>query len=138
MELVYGLGAGLALAVAVYFAGRAAKSSAEARLAQAEAELKALKSRSEKQEYRLERFDLVWFPTVSFSPSEKTVLNAAPGLPHCRKCLLPLSQDRGEWACRQCAARFPDSLADLAVTDQITKQALQWFLERHPGYRVPR
>lgn len=129
-------GAFALVAFALYIREASARKRAEARLAPIEAELQALKNRSEKHEFRIERFDLVWYPVVTVDPNAKTIQSAAPGVPHCKACILPLVLEKDAWACRQCGTKHAASLADLAVTDQIVRTALQYFQERHPGYRV--
>ena len=127
-----------AFAAVMYGRALADRRRAERALEVARSELKALRSKAEIQEYRLERYDLVWYPAITYSPPDLAILSAAPGVPHCRACIVPLVLERGEWLCRQCAAKHPESLADLTVTDSIVNQALKWFQERHPGYRIPR
>lgn len=129
-------GAAAVLAAAAYIKERLARVAARRRADTLEGELKALKSRPEKHEFRLERFELLWFPTVTASPQDKLIQSVAPGVPHCKACLLPLSLEKNEWRCRQCSAIFPESLGDVQVTDSISNQALQWFQQRHPGYRL--
>lgn len=132
------VGAVLVLAAIAYLKERLARSKAEARAATLEGELKALRSRPEKHEFRVERFELVWFPTITASAQDQVISAVAPGVPHCRACMLPLVLEHQQWRCRQCAAQHPESLGDVQVTDAITNQALQWFQQRHPGYRVAR
>jgi len=129
-------GAAALVAAAGYIKERLARGAAESRAATLDGELKALRSRPEKHEFRVERFELLWFPTVTVSPREKTIQAVAPGVPHCKACLLPLALEKDQWRCRQCSALHPESLGDVQVTDSISSQALQWFQQRHPGYRV--
>lgn len=128
----------IVVSLVVVIKERLARLRSERRAVTLEAELKALKSRPEKHEFRVERFELLWFPTVTASPQDQTISSVAPGVPHCKPCLMPLALERGQWRCRQCAALHPESLGDVQVTDSITSQALQWFQQRHPGYRVAR
>lgn len=130
------LGITVAALLWLYMKERMAKCRAEENFESIRAELQALRSRPRNHEFRVERFELLWFPNVSVSDQERVILGVSAGVPHCRPCLLPLSLDRGQWACRQCAARHPESLGDLMVIDSISKQALAWFQERHPGYRI--
>lgn len=123
----------LGLAAAVAYAGlRKARRRAEA----LEDEVRRMRSKPEKHELRLDRFDLVWFPTVTVSPGTMEITGVAPGVPHCRACVSPLSLGRGEWSCSLCNAKFPESLADLMVSDSITQEALKYFQQRHKGYRL--
>ena len=39
-----------------------------------------LKTGSQKQEYRMERFEVLWFPTVTFSPLTKEIHQTSAGL----------------------------------------------------------
>ena len=85
----------------------------------------------------MERFEVLWFPTVTALPVVKEIQQVAAGLPHCKTCVEPLSLSGGqnEWACRRCGARFPATLADLFVTDTLAKDALKFFQERHADYK---
>jgi hypothetical protein len=90
-------------------------------------------------ETRIERVDVLWFPTVTFSPSAKRVLKTAPGVPHCKNCAraLSLSKDGNKgWVCPACSQSFPETLADVSILDMISKQAVKHFLERHPGFQT--
>ena len=128
----------VAIAAALCLWAAARRRKAEAALATAQAELQALRSKPSQQEFRMERFELIWYPVITYSASDQAILSAAPGVPHCRACILPLVLERGEWLCRQCASKHPESLADMLVTDSIVAQALKYFQERHPGYRIPK
>ena len=90
------------------------------------------------KEFRLERFDVLWYPRVSYSPVSKTVAKARAGLPHCKSCVLPLSvsPSDGKWACSRCRTAYATTLADLAVVDSIEREALRYFLERNKDYQV--
>ncbi|MBI3552994.1 MAG: hypothetical protein HY077_10805 [Elusimicrobia bacterium] len=110
--------------------------SLSARLAAAENELKMLKSSPETAELRVERYELLWFPAVVFSSTQKTLEKVSAGLPHCRQCVIALKLDGQEWVCPQCRARRPESVADVMITDSVEKEATKQFLERHREYRV--
>ncbi|MFA5140630.1 MAG: hypothetical protein WC728_15485 [Elusimicrobiota bacterium] len=125
------------LIVALGFAWRRSKSALEAARAGAaklEAQLAAQRSAPMEREYRVELFDLLWFPLVKADPAGKSVLEVQAGLPHCRACVAPLKSAQGssEWACPKCGARRPNSVADLAVIDDVKKAALALFRQRHP------
>ena len=92
----------------------------------------------QEREYRVERFDVLWYPVVSFSPASKTVSGARAGLPHCKSCVLPLGSggSDGGWVCPRCKTAYPASLADLAVVDTVGREALRYFLERDKDYKV--
>lgn len=128
----------LLFALLLYIKERVGRHQAQERLDALKLELKSVLSRAEKHEYRIERFELLWFPTVTASAQTKEILAVAPGMPHCKACAIPLGFDRDLWTCRQCGAQHPTTLADLMVTDTIGKQALKFFQERHPGYRIPK
>ena len=132
-----GAGAVVGFLLGLALAGRG-RRKAQAERDAALGELQALRSRPGKQEFRLDRYELLWFPVVTFSEQDKTILSAAPGVPHCRSCLIPLALNHESWDCRQCGKRNAASLADTAVTDSIVNEALRYFSERHPGYSIPR
>lgn len=132
--------AALALAVlallAAYLRERRGALRLRSKWAALDEELRALKSRPERQEFRIERFDLLWYPAVTFSPGSQEIVAVSPGVPHCRACVAPLALNSGQWACAQCGARHPESLGDLMVIDSVTQQALKHFEERHKGFRL--
>ena len=126
----------LIVLVLCFIKERIARCQAQDNYESARGELQALRGRPEIHEFRLERFDLVWFPEISISSHDRMILGVTPGVPHCRGCLIPLSLQSGNWTCRQCSGKYPESLADLSVLDSISKQALTWFQQRHPGFRT--
>lgn len=109
------------------------------RLAEAQKELQAVKSAPWSVEQRIERFDLLWFPSLTIQKDPPYILSVAAGLPHCRACVAPLKlQEGGEepWVCLDCGARHPASLADTMVIDSIIERAIKEFLQRNKGYRL--
>lgn len=110
----------------------ALKSRRVARLSRELQELKVgfegLKEAAKRREYRIERYDALWFATV-----EETAkgLEASPGRPYCRACVVPLAaaDGKGEWRCRKCGVGLPASLGELHVVDSIRKLALSWHQE---------
>lgn len=128
---------GLAAAALVVAAGFAwAYARAKARAAALEAELAVVLGADRHNEYRLERFDLIWYPVVSYQEKDKVLARASPGVPFCRKCVKPLAPDDEGWKCPGCGARSPDSIADTAATDSIVREAIRCFLQRRPDYRA--
>ncbi len=101
--------------------------------------LRAAGKAPEVREYRVERFDVLWFPQVSYRSASKEVLAVGPGVPHCKACVEPLksSGGRSEWACSRCGASFAESIVDLSSMDIVAGEALKWFLERFKGFRPP-
>lgn len=101
-----------------------------------EADLERTRSEPVKWEYRLERYELLWYPVVTAAPDSKKIISIAPGIPHCMKCIVPLATHGAlaEWECSQCGAKHPESIVDAVVTDGIVNQALGYFKERHQGY----
>ncbi|HXT00772.1 MAG TPA: hypothetical protein VN915_08880 [Elusimicrobiota bacterium] len=90
-----------------------------------------------KFECRLERRGLLWFPVLTASDDEKLVTGVASGLPHCAKCVQPLSLTTGldeQWACPGCRERHPAAAADLMATDAVLADCLREFFARHPDY----
>lgn len=90
-----------------------------------------------KFECRLERHGLLWFPVLTATEDEKLVTGVASGLPHCAKCVQPLSLASGleeEWACPGCRARHPGTAADLIATDSVLAECQREFFARHPDY----
>ena len=92
-----------------------------------------------KREFRIERHEVLWYPTVTASLQTKEILSVAPGVPHCQKCIVPLKTSEGslqEWVCLGCGARYPESILDSMVINGVTQQALGYFQERHAGFNV--
>ncbi|MFH1723098.1 MAG: hypothetical protein ABII00_00600 [Elusimicrobiota bacterium] len=118
---------------------KAVTEPAQGRAAALEAELAALRAKPVEREFRIERYDVLWFPVVTSSPAEKKVLGVKSGLPHCKKCALPLKAATGSeaWSCSACGAQSPASVTDLYVSDSIAKLALQYFQQRHSDYVAP-
>lgn len=96
------------------------------------ARLKEIESAPRRHEYRLERFDVLWFPVVTYAPETGEVLQVVAGVPHCPRCAKPLKAPPGdgEWSCPSCGARRPASVTDLTVADSVAKQAREYFLQR--------
>lgn len=137
------LSAVLAISVAILLILGARKEKAlravALRLAEAEKELRALKSAPRVVEQRLERFDLLWFPALTVQDSSSYIMSATAGLPHCRACVSPLKLQAGAeeaWVCLDCGARHPASVADTMVMDSVSQQAVKEFQQRHKGYRL--
>lgn len=100
-------------------------------------ELKTLLAAPKTNEYRVERFGLAWFPTVTFHEGKKLITKAAPGVPYCKPCAKVLAQaPGGGWACAGCGDRRADSVADAIATDSVVREALATFLMRHSDYRL--
>lgn len=137
---VDGLHSALSLAVTaltmLWFNAREDKKRVQQQKQALEKQLRELKEQPERAEFRIERFDLIWYPTVTASIQTMEVTNVAVGVPHCGKCAVPLGLDKNEWVCARCNARHPESIADSMVTDTVSKQAIQYFKERRPGYKV--
>src|SRR5438105_3461901 len=101
-DLLHALLAGAALALtAVLFVFRSRARALAQKTAALEAELSRLRSAPAFWEYRVERFDAVWFPTIAALASEKRVVSASPGVPHCGQCVQPLATTGGlsSWKC---------------------------------------
>lgn len=134
---VQGAGAAAALFLLWAVIERVRASRLAGRAAALQAEVDALKSAPLKQEFRMDRFEVLWFPTVTASEAGKVVTQVVPGLPHCKSCVasLTLAADHS-FSCGRCGAKFAASLADVFVTDSVSKDAVKFFQERHPGFRV--
>lgn len=131
LDFVHGVLAALGLVFLVLFAvERVRRLSARKSVARLEAELKEARKAGRTSQYRLERFDLLWFPTVVATEDNARVESVAPGLPHCKACVLPLRSRGDQWVCPQCESKHPDSLADLMATESIRKEAVKLFEER--------
>lgn len=90
----------------------------------------------ESWETRIERLDVLWYPSIQFSSSSKKVLKTVPGVPHCKECVVPLVLKEGTgWSCPMCGNHFSESLVDVSILDVVGKQALKYFLERHKDFR---
>lgn len=87
-------------------------------------------------ELRREHVGLLWFPTLTVKEPERVITGAAAGLPHCLRCVKPLSAAAsGEWVCGGCGDKRPPSAADIQVTDALLGEAVREYLSLHPGYR---
>lgn len=105
------------------------------RLAELEGQKQAVANGTKESEYRIERYDVLWFPAVVSSPTQKKVVQVKTGVPHCMACVLPLTmKGDSSWSCAKCAKRFQSSLIDVMVTDSINSQAVKYFLDRNKGY----
>lgn len=111
-------------------------AEAAAKLQEARKALSELKAAPRRHEVRLERFELLWYPTLIAYEAAQEVVGVAAGLPHCRACVKPLAAKGGGWSCPGCAKEYPDSLADVQVTDAVANEAVKLFLERRPGWKV--
>lgn len=125
--------AGLSAVAAASFA--VACSRAHQRGRELEGELATLRETPKTNEYRLERFDLVWYPAVTYAEKDKLVTKASPGVPHCKTCVVPLASSGGGWKCPGCRTVRPDSIADTAATDSVVKEAMRFFLQRRADFR---
>jgi hypothetical protein len=88
-------------------------------------------------ECRRERSGLLWFPVLTARDGEKLVVGVSSGLPHCARCVRPLSLVTGtseEWVCSGCGERHPGKAADLMATDLVLTDCLREFFVRHPDY----
>jgi len=123
-------GAFAALSLGFWMKSRTARKQADALAA----ELAAIRGAPVEKEYRIEQFDVLWFPKVVFEPGSGEEARAAAGLPHCVKCVQPLKAGAGggAWACPACGGSHPASVTDLTVTGTIEKTALRYFCERPP------
>lgn len=115
---------------------RRARASARADSAARERELAELKARPLEVEYRIERFDVLWYPVVTADPAARRVLKTLAGSPHCARCSVRLKSTGAErgWACPECGFHVAAALADLQVTDTVAQEALRYFLQRRKDY----
>ncbi len=125
-----------------YLLERTSASRLRRRLLEVEEEavrLRAAGKAPEVREYRVERFDVLWFAQVTFRSAAREVTSVAPGVPHCKACVEPLTSagGRSAWTCARCGASFAESIVDLSSMDIVAGEALKWFLERFKGYRPP-
>jgi ribosomal protein L37AE/L43A len=96
--------------------------------------LTALASSPQEHEYRIEMFDVLWYPNITWSPKNNEVLKTSAGVPHCKDCsqALKSSGDGKSWACPKCARTAPGTVTDIVVMDQVAEKALKYFTQRHP------
>jgi len=98
-------------------------------------ELRVLKGKPLEKEYRLEQFELLWFPVVTYEPAEKRILKVAAGLPYCPACTAIMKAvDGKEWKCSRCDRRCPASVTDLTVMDTLENKVREYFIARHSEY----
>lgn len=134
LEIACAAAAALGLAAAATFAALRKRAQAEA--ASLAKELEAERAAPRLNEYRLERFGLLWFPCVAFQEREKLLVRASPGVPYCKACVKPLAAREGGWSCPGCSEQRPDSVADPAATDSVVREAVAYFLQRHPDFKL--
>ncbi len=87
-------------------------------------------------ECRREAFGILWFPVLTIDERRRLVTAASVGLPHCPRCVKPMSLKpgpAGEWVCPACGEVRAGSAADIRVTDSVLGEALQEFLSRRGG-----
>lgn len=113
-----------------------AARAAEARASEAQKELSDVKAAPQQHEVRVERFDLLWYPTLTAYMMAQEIVAANAGLPHCRACVQPLTLKGQGWVCPGCHKEYPESLADVQVTDSVIQEAVKRFLERRKGWKV--
>lgn len=106
-----------------------------AQLRESQALAASFKTAPQTFEYRVERFELIWYPLLTVSPAERAITAAAAGLPHCRNCAVAFKSEGKDWACPKCNDRRPETVADTMVVDSVIKEAVKFFLDRHPDYR---
>jgi hypothetical protein len=112
-----------------------AKGSIEGTLAALKSELASLKAVLPEQEYRVERHDLLWYPVLQYSPSEKKIVKVTVGAPHCPACFVPLKVGPSKnFLCPKCSKNVPESVTDLSVMDSIDKLVRSYFVEKRPEY----
>ncbi len=131
-----GLGSGLLIGILFSLPLYLKSRRLESALRGLEEKAQRLREACARKEYRLERFDVLWYPTVTVDPDAQQITGVSPGLPHCKKCRAALSAQNGGWACSKCGDRRPDSLADTVITDTVTREALSYFQERNPSYKL--
>ena len=133
------LGATAALFAAAFFRGRSLRRRLMERLGELDGELNRARSAPRVWEYRLERYDVLWFATVAAARAAREIVSTSPGVPHCRKCVLALAgvEGKSEWRCPGCQEIHPGTLSDLAVIDTVIALALELFRENHKDYRLP-
>lgn len=121
--------------IVLWLLARSRAAKAERRAEGLAAELKDLQDRPVSWEARLDRHDLLWFPTVTGDPKERKVTAVAPGVPHCKPCVKAMAIQGKEWVCAGCGQRRPEGVADLMIIDAVGKDAVRQFVERRPGWR---
>lgn len=137
MEPLILAGGAAAVAAASAMGLGSAWLAARRRAVALEDELERLRTAPRSNEYRVERFDLAWFPTVVYREGEKLVAQVSPGVPYCKGCSKPLAaRPGGGWRCGGCGDQRSDSVADTCATDSVVREGLASFLQRHPEYRL--
>ena len=137
--LHYGL-AGLCFVLLVSFVfSRKGLSRERAEMSKLRKEIADEKAQPQKWELSLERFDVLWFPTVTTSPATQEVTQVSPGAPYCKTCVVPLSSPpgKGQYACPNCGSKFADSFDNLMVLDSVTRQTIRYFSGRHEEFKAP-
>ena len=87
-------------------------------------------------ECRREAFGILWFPVLTVDETRRLVTAATAGLPHCPRCVKPMSLKAGtagDWTCAVCGDTRAGSAADIRVTDSVLGDALTEFLTRREG-----
>ena len=107
------------------------------RVSELEAKFDQARTAPKYWEYRIDRFDAIWFASVAAVPEAKAIIAVSPGVPNCKNCVAPLATTGGRsaWTCPACGKAHADSLVDVTVTDAIVKLALDQFKESHRDFR---
>lgn len=107
------------------------------RTAALEGEVRALRAKlaePPEHEYRIEQYNVLWFPRVKAPAKQGGEPQGKPGVPHCPKCIVPLKAGEAgrDWSCPKCDFHCPASVTDVVVMDSVLEIALRYFKERPP------
>jgi len=96
-----------------------------------ETELKSYRSKPITREFRMLKYDVLWFPVLTIDPKNSShILNTKVGLPYCQKCILPLKAGVDEqWICMACGFKCAGTVVDIMITDGIAKIAETYYGE---------
>ncbi|PCI35996.1 MAG: hypothetical protein COB53_10435 [Elusimicrobia bacterium] len=98
----------------------------------AEQELTKIHAAPAAHEFRIEQFGVLWYPTVHYKKKFFEIIDLKVGAPNCLTCGLPLSIGSTELSCAKCGFKCAESVASVAVLDQIAEKAKSFFQTRHP------
>ncbi|MEE8425435.1 MAG: hypothetical protein V3S11_06380 [Elusimicrobiota bacterium] len=107
-------------------------------LAALQDEMTALKSAPKRHEYRLEQYDILWYPVLTLNEAQKKILKATAGFPYCKDCGERIKEMDGgvQWGCPKCDFRCAASVTDVVVMDSVNAKVVKFYQQRHPGFEL--
>ena len=127
-----GLAAGALLGLFLWLFEVYRLKTVSARARVAEKELGEMKAVPGKHEYRIEQFDVLWYPTVVYDKKSFAIKEIKVGAPNCLNCGVPLSIGAAEFSCGKCGFKCPESVVSVSIIDQLSDKTKRFFELRYP------